>query len=110
MAYAGPETGVKDRASYVVRQHKLTFMLTTPLRSNNEIADHVYKHGDGVKSLSLRVQDATKAWENLISHNAFIIQTDYPFQLMQYLIDKKLHHRPKEWINVDLIELPVEIR
>jgi 4-hydroxyphenylpyruvate dioxygenase len=63
LAYAGPETGVKDRASYAVRQNKLTFLLTTPLRPNNEIADHIYKHGDGVKALALRVDDATKAWE-----------------------------------------------
>ena len=63
IAYSGPETGVKDRASYVIRQNKLTFVLTTPLRAGNPMADHVYKHGDGVKVLALRVQDATKAWE-----------------------------------------------
>ena len=63
VAYAGPETGVKDRASYVVRQNKLTFVLTTPIRANNAIADHIYKHGDGVKFLALRVDDATSAWE-----------------------------------------------
>src|SRR5215213_6917614 len=63
LAYAGPETGVKDRASYVVRQHKLTFVLTTAIRANNEIADHIYKHGDGVKFLALRVDDARDAWE-----------------------------------------------
>ncbi len=63
IAYAGPETGVKDRASYVVRQHKLTFVLTTPLRPGNEMADHIYKHGDGVKVLALMVDDATDAWE-----------------------------------------------
>src|SRR5215204_775835 len=63
LAYAGPETGVKDKASYVVRQHKLTFVLTTPLRSGNDIADHIYKHGDGVKFLALRVDNATDAWE-----------------------------------------------
>ena len=62
LAYAGPETGVKDRASYVVRQHKLTFIFTTPLKANNAIADHIYKHGDGVKTLALRVDDATDAW------------------------------------------------
>ena len=49
LAYAGPETGVKDKVSYVIRQHKLTFVLTTPLRTDNPIADHIYKHGDGVK-------------------------------------------------------------
>ncbi|MEO9069675.1 MAG: 4-hydroxyphenylpyruvate dioxygenase [Ginsengibacter sp.] len=63
IAYAGPETGVKDRSSYVIRQNKLTFVLTTALRKNNEIADHVAKHGDGVKMLALKVDDATSAWE-----------------------------------------------
>jgi 4-hydroxyphenylpyruvate dioxygenase len=63
LAYAGPETGMKDKVSYVVRQHKLTFVLTTALRPDNEIADHVYKHGDGVKFLALRIDDATSAWE-----------------------------------------------
>jgi len=62
LAYAGPETGVKDKVSYVIRQNKLTFVLTTPLRINNEIADHIYKHGDGVKFLALKVEDATDAW------------------------------------------------
>ncbi|WP_207513624.1 4-hydroxyphenylpyruvate dioxygenase [Longitalea luteola] len=67
LAYAGPETGVKDRASYAIRQNKLTFVLTTPLRAGNPIADHIYKHGDGVKVLALRVQDATKAWQETTS-------------------------------------------
>jgi 4-hydroxyphenylpyruvate dioxygenase len=63
LAYAGPETGVKDRASYAVRQNKLTFVFTTALRTDNAIADHVYKHGDGVKVLALKVEDATDAWK-----------------------------------------------
>jgi 4-hydroxyphenylpyruvate dioxygenase len=63
LAYAGPETGVMDRASYVIRQHKLTFVLTTPLKTNNAIADHIYKHGDGVKVLALMVEDASDAWQ-----------------------------------------------
>jgi 4-hydroxyphenylpyruvate dioxygenase len=63
LAYAGPETGVKDKVSYVVRQNKLTIMLTTPIRMNNEIADHIYKHGDAVKVLALKVDDARSAWE-----------------------------------------------
>ncbi len=63
LAYAGPETGVKDRASYVIRQNKLTFMLTTPLRPDGPIADHIHRHGDGVKVLALRVDDATSAWK-----------------------------------------------
>ncbi|MEP6926434.1 MAG: 4-hydroxyphenylpyruvate dioxygenase [Ginsengibacter sp.] len=63
LAYSGPETGVKERASYVIRQNKLTFVLTTPIRNDNEIADHIHKHGDGVKVLALNVADATSAWE-----------------------------------------------
>jgi len=70
LAYAGPETGVKDRASYAVRQHKLTFVFTTPLRANNEIADHIYKHGDGVKMLALKVEDATDAWKQTTMRGA----------------------------------------
>jgi 4-hydroxyphenylpyruvate dioxygenase len=63
LAYSGPETGVKEKASYVLRQNKLTFVLTTPLQSKGPIADHVRKHGDGVKVLALRVPDATSAWK-----------------------------------------------
>lgn len=63
LAYAGPETGLMDRVSYVIRQNKLTFVLTTSLRPDTEVADHVYKHGDGVKMLALMVDDATDAWE-----------------------------------------------
>lgn len=62
-AYAGPETGIRDRVSYVLTQNKLRFVLTTPLHPEGEIADHVYKHGDGVRVLALWVDDATKAWE-----------------------------------------------
>ena len=62
LAYAGPETGVKDKVSYAIRQNKLTFVLTTPLRANNPIADHIYKHGDGVKVLALMVDDARSAY------------------------------------------------
>jgi 4-hydroxyphenylpyruvate dioxygenase len=70
LAYAGPETGIKDRVSYVVRQNKLTFVFTTPLRAKNEIADHIYKHGDGVKHLALMVEDAADAWFQTTSRGA----------------------------------------
>ncbi|HMO62754.1 MAG TPA: 4-hydroxyphenylpyruvate dioxygenase [Ferruginibacter sp.] len=70
LAYAGPETGVKDKVSYVIRQHKLTFVLTTPLRNNNSIADHIYKHGDGVKVLALKVDDASSAWNETVKRGA----------------------------------------
>ncbi|MDB5199904.1 MAG: 4-hydroxyphenylpyruvate dioxygenase [Chitinophagaceae bacterium] len=70
LAYAGPETDVKDKASYVIRQNKLTFVLTTPLRGKNEIADHIYKHGDGVKVIALKVDDATSAWKETTKRGA----------------------------------------
>ncbi|MBL7751952.1 MAG: VOC family protein, partial [Chitinophagaceae bacterium] len=70
LAYSGPETGVKDHVSYAVRQHKLTFVLTTPLRTDSPIADHIYQHGDGVRNLALRVPDATSAWEETTRRGA----------------------------------------
>jgi 4-hydroxyphenylpyruvate dioxygenase len=63
LAYCGPETGTREKASYAIRQNNLTLVLTTPIRPNNAIADHIYKHGDGVKALALTVEDATSAWE-----------------------------------------------
>ena len=63
VAYSGPETGVRERASYVVRQNKITFVLTTPLRATHAISGHVLKHGDGVKAIALKVKDATSAWK-----------------------------------------------
>lgn len=70
LAYAGPETGLKDRVSYVVRQHKLTLVLTTPLQTPHEIADHIYLHGDGVKVIALRVEDAADAWKQTTDRGA----------------------------------------
>lgn len=75
LAYAGPETGVKDRASYALRQNKLTFVLTTPLRPDHPIAAHIHAHGDGVRVLALRVKDARKAWEETTSRGAKSFQS-----------------------------------
>jgi 4-hydroxyphenylpyruvate dioxygenase len=70
LAYAGPETGVRDKASYVLRQGKVTLVLTTPLRPDNPINQHIVKHGDGVKSLALWVDDATQAFRETIKRGA----------------------------------------
>lgn len=70
LAYAGPETGVRDRASYVLRQNKITLVLTTPLHPGGEISDHIYKHGDGVKVLALWVDDAYKSFEETTKRGA----------------------------------------
>ena len=63
LAYAGPETGVRDRASYVLKQGKIRLVLTTALKSESPIAEHVKQHGDGVKVLALWVDDAYSAFE-----------------------------------------------
>jgi 4-hydroxyphenylpyruvate dioxygenase len=70
VAYAGPETGLRDRASYVVQQDKIRFVLTTPLRPGNAIADHIAKHGDGIKDIALWVDDAVSAWRETTRRGA----------------------------------------
>lgn len=62
VAYAGPETGVRDKASYLIQQGKIRFLLTSALHSDHPIAQHVLKHGDGVKVLALGVDDAYGAF------------------------------------------------
>ena len=66
LAYAGPETGVRDRASYVLQQGKIRLVLTSPLNSTNPISEHILKHGDGVKILALWVDDAYKSFEETV--------------------------------------------
>lgn len=63
VAYAGPETGVRNKASYVLQQGKVRLVLTTSFDPNDAISEHVRKHGDGVKVLALWVDDAAKAYE-----------------------------------------------
>jgi len=70
IAYAGPETGLKDRASYVLKQDKIRLVLTTPLVQDHPIADHIKKHGDGVKVLALWVDDAEKSYQETTSRGA----------------------------------------
>jgi len=70
VAYAGPETGIRDRASYVLQQDKIRFVLTTALEPGSEIAQHVAKHGDGVKVLALWVDDATKSFNETVVRGA----------------------------------------
>ena len=62
VAYSGPETGRRDRAAYVLEQGKVRFLLKTALREDSDIARHVAKHGDGVRGISLWVDDARAAW------------------------------------------------
>jgi 4-hydroxyphenylpyruvate dioxygenase len=70
IAYAGPETGIRDRASYVLKQGKIRLVLTSPLLTGGIISDHILKHGDGVKVLALWVDDAEKSWLETTSRGA----------------------------------------
>lgn len=68
--YRGPETGVRDRASYLLEQDKLRFVLTSALGPDSEIADHVNRHGDGVKDMAFWVDDAREAHAVAIARGA----------------------------------------
>ncbi len=70
IAYAGPETGVREKASYVLKQGKVILVLSTAMNSDNDISKHVLEHGDGVKYLSLWVDDATKSFEETVKRGA----------------------------------------
>jgi 4-hydroxyphenylpyruvate dioxygenase len=70
LAYAGLETGVKDRTSYVLSQGKIRLVLTTSFIPDNEISHHVRKHGDGVKVIALWVDDARKAFKETTARGA----------------------------------------
>ncbi len=69
-AYSGLETGVRDRASYVIKQDKIRIVLTTALNSDSPIGEHVKKHGDGVKVVALWVEDAVSAYEETTKRGA----------------------------------------
>ena len=73
-AYRGPETGVRDRASYVLVQNKIRFVLTTPLLPEHPVSDFVRLHGDGVHDIALWVDDAESAWRETTARGARSVQ------------------------------------
>jgi 4-hydroxyphenylpyruvate dioxygenase len=70
LAYAGLETGLKDRTSYVLKQDKIVLVLTSALTASSPVNDHLVKHGDGVKNVALWVDDAAKSWRETTSRGA----------------------------------------
>ncbi len=70
VGYRGPETGVRDRASYLLQQDKIRLLITSPITPAGEIAAHVAKHGDGVKDLAFWVDDARDAWAKAVERGA----------------------------------------
>ena len=79
VAYAGPETGQRDRSSYVLQQGKVCLVLTTALRPDSDIARHVHTHGDGVHAIALWVDDAHQAWLETTSRGARSVQQPTEF-------------------------------
>jgi 4-hydroxyphenylpyruvate dioxygenase len=74
IAYRGPETGVRDRASYLLQQDKIRIVLTSALGPSGPIAAHVDRHGDGVRDLAFWVDDARLAWKTAVSRGATSVQ------------------------------------
>lgn len=72
--YRGPETGVRDRASYLLTQGKVRFVLTSPLGPDSPIAEHHRKHGDGVRDVALWVDDCRQAFEISVGRGAVAVQ------------------------------------
>ncbi len=70
VAYAGLETGVRDRASYVLERRNVRFLLTAPLLPDHPIGQHIARHGDGVKDIALRVPNAAAAYEAALRNGA----------------------------------------
>ena len=70
VAYAGPETGVRDQCSYVLEQGRLRFVVTSSMREGTEIARHVARHGDGIRDIVLRVADAPAAFAEAVRRGA----------------------------------------
>jgi 4-hydroxyphenylpyruvate dioxygenase len=62
IAYAGPETGVRDRISFVVQQGDVRLVLTSPLYADGPVAEHIHRHGDGIKDIALAVDDVESAF------------------------------------------------
>jgi 4-hydroxyphenylpyruvate dioxygenase len=69
-AYSGLETGNKEKASYMLEQGKIRFVLSTPLTPDSHISEHIKKHGDGVRDIALEVQDAVSAYNETVKRGA----------------------------------------
>jgi 4-hydroxyphenylpyruvate dioxygenase len=70
VAYRGPETGTRDRASYLLRQNKVRLVLTSALAPDHPITEHVTRHGDGVRDIALWVDDARRAFALAVERGA----------------------------------------
>ncbi len=76
-AYAGPETGQREAVSYVLKQNKIFFVITTPLHSSHPATDWLKKHGDGVVDIAFKTESAKEAYDSCLSRNA---ESAYPLK------------------------------
>ncbi|MET1001126.1 MAG: 4-hydroxyphenylpyruvate dioxygenase [Acidimicrobiia bacterium] len=74
IAYAGPETGRRDRQSYVLTQGDICFVVTSPLDGDSDVAEHVRRHGDGVRVVAYRVDDAREAHDRAVARGGHSVQ------------------------------------
>ncbi|HWN18266.1 MAG TPA: 4-hydroxyphenylpyruvate dioxygenase [Gemmatimonadales bacterium] len=74
VAYRGPETGTRDRATYLMQQNKVRLLLTSPLSPEHPAAAHIAQHGDGVRDIALWVDDARKAFSDAVERGAKPVQ------------------------------------
>ncbi len=79
LAYAGLETGVKDRTSYVLQQDKIRLVITSPMGPDSPLHEHLRAHGDGVKNIALWVDDARKSWKETTQRGA--VSAFEPYEL-----------------------------
>lgn len=82
-AFSGLETGTRDRASYLLQQGNVRFVITSPLNSNSPIAQHVVRHGDGIRDIALHVEDVDKAYQETVKRGAHGVEEPH---------DRKDHH------------------
>ena len=79
VAYSGLETKVRDRASYLMVENDIRFVFTAPLTPNGELAEHVHRHGDGVKDIAFLVDDVASAWRETTSRGAVSVMEPTEF-------------------------------
>ncbi|HVX62512.1 MAG TPA: VOC family protein [Pirellulales bacterium] len=77
LAYAGPETGVRDQASYVLYQGDIRLVLSTPLSPDDPMADHLRRHGDGVLDIAFLVDDVDECFQEAVARGANVAREPY---------------------------------
>ena len=80
VAYSGLETGNRETTSYVIRQNRVNFVLTTPLNPEHQAAEHIKQHGDGVRDIAFQVEDADHAFKEAVKRGAEPVVEPYDWK------------------------------